>query len=125
MLPQASVYPAQMRATRDLLRRRCPLVQKRADLLAHLHNTTSQYHLPESGKKLAYKAKREGLEAHCPAPRVRKPSAGDVSLSDPYDQLLGAVELSITPTAKAPDVQTFARFQAVPGLGKILALVLV
>jgi transposase len=125
MLPQADVYPAEMRATRDLLRRRCPLVQKRADLLAHLHNTTSQYHLPEIGKKLAYKAKREGLEAHFPAPRVRKPIAGDVSLSDHDDQLLGAVELSITRTAKAPDVQTFARFQAVPGLGKILALVLV
>ena len=32
MFPQASVYPAEMRATRDLLRRRCHLVQKRAAL---------------------------------------------------------------------------------------------
>ena len=32
MLPPASVYPAEMRATRDLLRRRCPLVRKRAAL---------------------------------------------------------------------------------------------
>lgn len=32
MLPQAYVYPAEMRATRDLLRRRCHLVQKRAEL---------------------------------------------------------------------------------------------
>ena len=32
MMPQAYVYPAEMRATRDLLRRRCPLVQKRAEL---------------------------------------------------------------------------------------------
>lgn len=39
MMPQASVYPAEMRATRDLLRRRCQLVQKRAELLAHLQNT--------------------------------------------------------------------------------------
>ncbi len=36
MLPQAYVYPAEMRATRDLLRRRCHLVRKRAELLAHL-----------------------------------------------------------------------------------------
>src|SRR5919201_3140187 len=35
MLPQASVYPAQMRATRDLLRRRIHLVRKRAELLTH------------------------------------------------------------------------------------------
>ena len=32
MLPQAYGYPAEMRATRDLLRRRCPLVRKRAEL---------------------------------------------------------------------------------------------
>src|SRR5437899_12993113 len=30
MVPQAYVYPAEMRATRALLRRRCPLVRKRA-----------------------------------------------------------------------------------------------
>src|SRR6266446_2980451 len=34
MLPQASVYPAKMRATRDLLRRRMPLAHQRAELLA-------------------------------------------------------------------------------------------
>ena len=39
MLPQAYVDPAEMRATRDLLRRRCHLVRKRAELLAHIHNT--------------------------------------------------------------------------------------
>jgi hypothetical protein len=31
-LPQAYGYPAAMRAPRDLLRRRCPLVRKRAEL---------------------------------------------------------------------------------------------
>ena len=50
MMPQAYVYPAEMRATRDLLRRRCHLARKRAELLAHIHNTNSQYNLPEIGK---------------------------------------------------------------------------
>jgi hypothetical protein len=36
MLPQAYVYPAAMRATRDLLRRRTHLMRKRAELLARL-----------------------------------------------------------------------------------------
>ena len=53
MFPQAYVYPSEMRATRDLLRRRCHLARKRAELLAHIHNTTSQYNLPEIGKRLA------------------------------------------------------------------------
>jgi transposase len=50
MLPQAYVYPAQMRATRDLLRRRTHLMRKRAELLAHVQHTNSQYHLPDIGK---------------------------------------------------------------------------
>jgi transposase len=56
MLPQAYVYPAEMRATRDLLRRRMYLTRKRAELLTHVQNTNSQYNLPEIGKKIAYKA---------------------------------------------------------------------
>jgi hypothetical protein len=109
MVPQASVYPAEMRAPRDLLRRRCHWVRKRAELLAHMQNTNSQYNLPEIGKKLAYKAKREGAEEYFPDPRVRKPIEVHVSLSDHYDQLLGEGELYITRSAKAQDVQTFAR----------------
>jgi len=124
MLPQAYVYPAEMRATRDLLRRRLHLTRKRAELLAHIQNTNSQYNLPEIGKKLAYKANREGVEEHFPDPSVRKTVEVDVSLIDHYDQLLGEVELYITRTAKAHDVQTFSRLQSVPGIGPILALVL-
>jgi transposase len=56
MLPQAYVYPAEMRATRDLLRRRNHLMRKRAELLAHVQNTNSQYNLPDIGKKIAYQA---------------------------------------------------------------------
>jgi transposase len=124
MLPQAYVYPAEMRATRDLLRRRCHLVRKRAELLAHIQNTNSQYNLPEIGKKLAYKANREGVEEHFPDPSVRKTIEVDVSLIDHYDKLLGEVELYITRSAKAHDVQTFSRLQSVPGIGQILALVI-
>src|SRR2546425_2761259 len=59
LLPQAYVYLAAMRATRDLLRRRTPLMRNRAELLAHIQNTNSQYNLPELGKKIAYKATRD------------------------------------------------------------------
>src|SRR5215510_8759785 len=38
MLPKADVYPAQMRATRDLLRRRTHLMRKRSELLSHVQN---------------------------------------------------------------------------------------
>jgi hypothetical protein len=93
MVPQAYVYPPEMRATRDLLRRRCPLMRKRAELLAPMQNTKSQSNLPEFGKKLAYKANREGVEEHFPEPSVRKTIELEVALIDHYDQLLGEVEL--------------------------------
>jgi len=124
MFPQAYVYPSEMRATRDLLRRRCHLVHKRAELLVHIQNTNSQYNLPELGKKLAYKANREGVAEHFPDPSVRKTIEVEVSLIDHYDKLLGEVKLYITRTAKMHDGQTFTRLQSVPGIGQMLALVL-
>ncbi len=39
MIPQAYVYPPEMRATRDLMRRRSHLMRKRAELIAHIQNT--------------------------------------------------------------------------------------
>jgi transposase len=124
MMPQAYVYPAERRATRDVLRRRCPLARKRAELLAHMHNTNSQYNLPELGKRLANKSNREGVAEQFPDPSVRKTIEVEVSLIDHYDHLLGEVERSLTRSAKAHDVQTFARLQSVPGIGQILALVI-
>lgn len=53
-IPQAYVYPPEMRATRDLLRRRLYLVRKRAELLSHIQNTHHQYNLREPRAKVAY-----------------------------------------------------------------------
>ena len=53
MRPTASVYPAAMRATRDLLRRRTHLMRKRAALLAHVQNTNAPYNWPKIGQKIA------------------------------------------------------------------------
>ena len=123
MLPMAYVYPALMRSTRDLLRRRMHLMRKRSELLAHIQNTNSQYNLPEIGKKIAYKANREGVAERFEEPSVRKSMEMDLSLIDHYDKLLTEVELYITQTAKVHDVNAFHRLRSVPGIGRILALV--
>jgi transposase len=124
MLPQAYVYPAEMRATRDRLRCRMHLKRKRAELLTHIQNTNSQYHLPESGKKLAYKANREGVAECFPDPAVQKSIEVDLALIDHDDRLLSDLELYIVNTAKQHDANTFYRLRSVPGIGKILGLVL-
>src|SRR5437660_8057510 len=124
MLPMAYVYPPEMRATRDLLRRRMYLMRKRAELLAHVQNTNSQYNLPEIGKKIAYKANREGVAERFADPAVQKSIEVDLALSTYYDQLLGDVELAIVKAAKHHDANTLYLLQTVPGIGKILSLVL-
>jgi transposase len=124
MLPQAYVYPAEMRATRDLLRRRTHLMHKRAELLAHVQNTNSQYNLPEIGKKIAYKATRDGVAERFADPAVQKTIEVDLALITYYDQLLGDLELSIIKAAKHQDANTLYLVQTVPGIGKILSLVL-
>jgi hypothetical protein len=50
MLPQAYVYPADMRATHDLLRRCMHLMRKQAEPLVHIQQTNSQYYLPRLGR---------------------------------------------------------------------------
>jgi len=124
MLPQAYVYPAERRATRDRLRRRTPLLRTRAELLAHVQNTNSQYNLPEIGKKLAYKANRDGVAERFEEAAVHKTLAVDRGLITYDDELLKDLELSLLKTAKQHEAQTLYLLQTVPGIGKILSLVL-
>src|ERR671922_1052528 len=100
MLPQASVYPAEMRATRDLLRRRMSLMRQRAALLTHVQQTNSQDNLPEIGKKIAYKANRAGVAERFADPAVQKSIEVDLALLGHYDELLRDIELSVLTTAK-------------------------
>jgi hypothetical protein len=86
MLPQADVDPAEMRATRDLLRRRVHLTRQRAELLTYVQQTNWQDNLPELGQKIADKANRHGVAARCPDPAVHKRVAVDLALSDCYAQ---------------------------------------
>ena len=124
MLPQAYVYPAEMRATRDLLRRRMHLARKRGELLAHVQNTNSQYNLPAIGKKIASKANRDGVAERFADPAVQKSIEVDLALITYYDELLRDLELTIVKTAKHHDANTLYLLQTVPGIGKILSLVL-
>ena len=55
-------------------------MRKRADLVTHVHNTTSQYPLPASGKTMASKANRDGVAERCEEGAVHKPIEGDLAL---------------------------------------------
>ena len=122
LLPQAYVYPAAMRSTRDLLRRRLHLVRKRGQLLTHIQNTRAQYNLPAFEKRLAYPGNRDGVVERFSDPSVRKSIEVDVVLIDQYDTLVNDLELTIVREAKRHDGDAFHRLRSVPGIGKVLAL---
>jgi len=122
MLPQAYVYPAGMRATRDLLRRRLHIVRKRGQLLAHIQMTSHQYNLPALGKRIAYPSNRVGVAEHFEDRVVRKSIAVDLALLERYDALVTDLESYLVRQAKQHDPQAFALLRSIPGIGKVLAL---
>jgi transposase len=125
-LAHAYVYPKGMRETRDLLRRRSFLVRQRALLIAHIQNEASQYNLPPFAKKLTYAANRDELDVAdaFADPSVKLSVQTDLALIDAYDQRLAEVELYLERHAKIDDPQTYQRLRSIPGVGKILGLIL-
>jgi hypothetical protein len=71
LIPLAYVYPSQMRATRDLLRRRLYIVRLRAELFSHIQCTFHQYNLVKPTGDMTSSKHRANL-AH--------------AFADPYDR---------------------------------------
>jgi transposase len=122
--PMAYVYPKQKRATRDLLRRRMHLMRKRAELLAHIHNTNTQYNYPQIGKNLRYKSNRILVDKRFTDPSVQRSVDMDISLINFYDTQLSSVECYIRKHAKDHDYYSYMLLNSVPGIGDIIGLVI-
>lgn len=100
------------------------VVVSRAELLAHIENTNSQYNLAPFSKKLSYRSNREGVADRFDDPAVYKTIAVDLHLLDSYDKLLNDLELYILKSARQHDSQVLYLLQTIPGVGKILSLVM-
>ncbi|HEV3260462.1 MAG TPA: IS110 family transposase [Gemmataceae bacterium] len=124
--PRAYAYPKGMRETRDVLRRRMYLVHKRAELISHLEILNAQNNLPAFGKKLSDAANRAELHIaeRFTDPSVQLSATLDLDRIDKLEELIAKVELHLTRTAKVDDMQTYHRLRSIPGVGPILALVL-
>lgn len=125
LFPMAYVYPRAKRQTRDLLRRRSFFVRQRAQLIAHIVNTNSQFNLPPLPKKLAYKGNRSAAIAERFAdPSTRLSVAADLALIDHYDTQLAELERHLLKNAKVDDPVTFHLLRTIPGVGPILGQIL-
>ena len=125
MIPMAYICPRPMRSTRDLLRRRMRFVQQRAELLTHIQQTNAQYNLPKIGKTLKYKGNRVGVAERFDDASVQKTIAVDLALIAALDTSIQQIEAHILATAKDHDPMALQIVRTIPGIGKILSLVLV
>jgi transposase len=124
MFPLAYVYPPEMRATRDLLRRRNFFVRKRAELMAHIQNTGIQYNLPPLGIDLTCEESRHEVAQLFPNPEVKKSIEIDVAMIDAYDDVLKVLEPNIEKTARQHNKHALTLLRSIHGVGKVLGLVM-
>ncbi len=129
MLPQAYVYPAEMRSTRDLLRRREYFMHQQSELLEHIQNTNTQYNNAPFPKRIKNQANRVGIETRFTGPRVANPSRLTCSCWTPItDSSWTSKRRSFArhaTTIRGKDMPVSLQFlHSIPGVGKVLALVI-
>jgi transposase len=124
MLPLAYAYPQAMRSTRDLLRRRNYLMHHQSELLAHIQNTNSQYNLAAFEKRINYRGNRSELAEHFPEPMVSKSVEADIEVLDTLHRVLLKLETAVLEQARAHDPVALQLIRSIPGVGKVLSLVI-
>jgi hypothetical protein len=104
--PQADVYPAQRRATRELLRRRPHLRRKRAELVSPVQHTNSPDHLPALGPKIAAQAHRAGVAERLSDPAGHKTRGVDLARLTPDAERLKDRDRARLKTAQHHEAKT-------------------
>jgi transposase len=122
LMPQAYVYPRDMRSTRDLLRRRSYLVQKRTSLLAHIQTTNAQHNLPAFEKTITKSAHRNGIELRFDDAVVQRSIEADCDLVQALEVQIKNLETFLEKRAKIHDAPAYYLLRSVPGIGRILAM---
>lgn len=121
--PLSYVYPRQMRATRDLVRRRMFLVRRRSELLAHVQLINQQCNCDPFEKMLKYAGNRDILDRFTDD-STRLSVEADLQIVGHYDKLLNQLESDLQCLAKQHDARSCALLRTIPGIGNILSLVL-
>jgi hypothetical protein len=91
-----------------------------------VQNTNSQYNLPPLPQKLSFAGNRDedelvGRFAHV---STQASIRADLQLTTAYDEQIRTLELHLTRHAKVDDPVTYQLLRTVPGIGPVLALIL-
>jgi transposase len=94
-------------------------MRKRAELLAHIQNTNSQYNLDETFGCIAVPGKRGDIVGSFGNPAVQKSMEADLKVITVYDATLHDLEKTILKLAQYHDPVSYALLDSIYGIGKI------
>jgi transposase len=121
--PLAYPYPREMRATRDLLRRRHRLVRIRAEAYSHIQMVFQQYAIDGvTSAMVKNKKTRRQLIEKFQEYDLRNQIASDLDVIDAFDPLIEKLEKDILSSAKDHNHKHLALLMTIPGVGYIIAL---
>jgi transposase len=122
--PLAHVYPKETRGTRDLLRRRNLFVRRRAELLAHVQNTFTQYNVSTESGKGRDRILEGDVGSFFDDPSVGLMLDADVEVVKQLDETIAVLEAHVLKHAKVHDPARLQLLRTIPGVGKVLSLVM-
>lgn len=123
VMPMAYVYPARMRATRDLMRRRTFFVCARAALQGHIKLVNTQYNLPSIEDDVRSVRCQEGiLERFGFAEDVKASVAADMDLIVDYQTVIRRLERKILDSARGHCAEDLDLLLSIKGVGPVIAL---
>ena len=120
--PLAYNYPNELRATRDLLRRRMKLVRFGADLKGHTSNTVSQYNYRPQPLNLCYQPCRDQMRDVFSDRSVQRNVDIDLTMVGHIETEQRKVECFIEKQAKQHKPKDYYLLKSIAGVGRILAL---
>ncbi len=125
LLPEAHCCSPEKRAIRDLLRRRIYLVRQRAQFLGHMSSSVQVYGQPPLTQKEKYKSgRKENITKKFTDDTIQFSMAVDADLADYYDKVINNVEKEIFNKTRLIFSSTFNLLRTVPGIGDIIALII-
>lgn len=113
-------YPKELRATRDLLRRRMHLMRYTAQLKAHVTNSKSQYNLDITNGDLRIAKNREVLRNAFPMPALQHSIDMDLNLIGFNTAELARIERLIYKDVRKHQLKDLHLIKSVIGVGDLL-----
>jgi len=123
LIPIAYSYPQEMRAARDLMRRRTHFVCSRAALIGHVKIVNMQYNLPSLKIDMRYPSKHEKvLKQFKFDENIHSSVKADLDLVCSYKTVISNLENKILEKAKAHKKTDLDILLSIKGVGKIISL---